>query len=132
MINKIIKKKYKFKFSRGSGNVLFFKRHSNLFLVFLDSRWRHVVTLTSGFCKLGKTRKQKVSPLNMAGLVQKLKVYVDLHKVKYLRLFIKQRITFYFIKLKKLFKFYNLYLTHFAYILCRKHGQKRKRKIRRI
>jgi hypothetical protein len=68
----------------------------------------------------------------MSGLVQKLKIYVDLYKVKYLRFFIKQRIPFYFTKLKKLFKFYNLNIVNFAYILCRKHGKKRKRKIRRI
>lgn len=129
MINNIQKK---FIFKKSIGNILFFKRHSNLFLVFLDCRWNHIVTLTSGFCKLGKTRKQKVSPLNMAGLVQKLKIYIDLYKVKYLRLYIKQRISFYFIKLKKLFKFYNLNILYFIYILCRKHGKKRKRKVRRI
>lgn len=125
-------KKFKFKFKKHCGYILFFKRHSNLFLVLLDYYWNQVVTLTSGFCKLGKTRKQKVSPLNMAGLVQKLKTYVDLYKLKTFRLFIKQRIPFYFIKLKKLFKFYDLNLTHFVYLLCKKHGKKRKRNPRRI
>jgi hypothetical protein len=97
----------KFRFFKGIGNIYFFKRHSNLFLIFFDSRKKHIVTLTSGFCKLGRTKKQKVAALNMLGLVKILKIYLDKYKIKYLRLHIKQRLTFYLYNLRKLLKLYN-------------------------
>jgi hypothetical protein len=97
----------KFRFFKGIGNIYFFKRHSNLFLVFFDSRKKHIVTLTSGFCKLGSTKKQKVAALNMLGIVKILIIYLNKYKIKYLRLHIKQRLTFYLYNLRKLLKLYN-------------------------
>lgn len=124
--------KTKFWFYKKTGNILFFKRHSNFFLVLLDSKKRHVVTITSGLCKLGKTKKLKLAPLNMFGLIQKLKIYLELYKIKYLKLYIRQKIPFFFNKLKKLFKFYNLFVGAFFYKLSRAHSKRRGRKPRRI
>jgi len=125
-------KKFKFKFFRGVGNIFFFKRHSNLFLVFFDSKKKHIVTLTSGFCKLGRTKKQKVAALNMLGLVKTLKTYLDKYKVKYLRLYIKQRLTFYLYNLRKLLKLYNFLIVDSKFLLYRSHTKKRGRTVRRI
>ena len=122
----------KFKFFRGVGNIFFFKRHSNLFLVFFDSKKKHIVTLTSGFCKLGRTKKQKVAALNMLGLVKTLKTYLDKYKVKYLRLYIKQRLTFYLYNLRKLLKLYNFLIVDSKFLLYRSHTKKRGRTVRRI
>jgi hypothetical protein len=122
----------KFRFFRGVGNIYFFKRHSNLFLVFFDSRKKHIVTLTSGFCKLGRTKKQKVAALNMLGLVKMLKNYLDKYKIKYLRLFIKQRLTYYLYNLRKLLKLYNFLIVDSKFLLYRSHTRKRGRTVRRI
>jgi len=122
----------KFRFFRRIGNIFFFKRHSNLFLVFFDSRRKHIVTLTSGFCKLGRTKKQKVAALNMQGLVKTLKTYLDKYKIKYLRLFIKQRLTFYLYNLRKLLKLYNYLIVDFKFLLYQSHTKKRGRTVRRI
>lgn len=121
-----------FRFYRHSANLLFFKRHSNLFLVFLDSKNNHIITLTSGSCKIGKTRKQKVSPLNMGGLIQKLKLYLNLYKIRALKLLIRQRIPYYLKRLKKLFKFYNVLISSFSFILRRCHGNIRGKTPRRV
>jgi hypothetical protein len=122
----------KFRFFRGVGNIFFFKRHSNLFLVFFDSKKKHIVTLTSGFCKLGRTKKQKVAALNMLGLVKILKNYLDKYKIKYLRLFIKQRLTYYLYNLRKLLKLYNFLIVDSKFLLYRSHTKKRGRTVRRI
>jgi hypothetical protein len=122
----------KFSFTNHIGNILFFKRHSNLFLVFLDSKKKHIVTLTSGSCKIGKNRKQKVSPLNMGGLIQKLKSYLELYRIKSLQLLIRQRLPYYLKRLKKLFKFYNVFISGYSFILKRSHGHVRGRTPRRV
>jgi|ERR1043165_4236231 hypothetical protein len=122
----------KFKFFKGIGNIYFFKRHSNLFLVFFDSKKKHIVTLTSGFCKLGRTRKQKIAALNMLGLIKTLKIYLDKYKIKYLRLFIKQRLTYYLYNLRKLLKLYNIFIVDSKFLLYKTHTKKRGRTVRRI
>ena len=122
----------RFRFFRGVGNIFFFKRHSNLFLVFFDSRRKHIVTLTSGFCKLGRTKKQKIAALNMSGIVKVLKNYLDKYKIKYLRLYIKQRLTYYLYNLRKLLKLYNLLIVDSKFLLYRSHTKKRGRTVRRI
>jgi len=122
----------KFRFFKGIGNIYFFKRHSNLFLVFFDSKKKHIVTLTSGFCKLGRTKKQKIAALNMLGLIKTLKIYLDKYKIKYLRLFIKQRLTYYLYNLRKLLKLYNIFIVDSKFLLYRSHTKKRGRTVRRI
>lgn len=122
----------KFRFFRGVGNIYFFKRHSNLFLVFFDSKKKHIVTLTSGFCKVGRTKKQKVAALNMSGLVKILKNYLDKYKIKYLRLFIKQRLTYYLYNLRKLLRLNNFLIVDSKFLLYRSHTKKRGRTVRRI
>ena len=122
----------KFRFFRRIGNIYFFKRHSNLFLVFFDSKRKHIVTLTSGFCKLGRTKKQKVAALNMLGLVKTLKTYLDKYKIKFLRLFIKQRLTYYLYNLRKLLKLYNYLIVDSKFLLYQSHTKRRGRTVRRI
>lgn len=126
----MIKKKFNF---RGFlGNLLYFKRHSNLFLVLLDKRNRHVVTLTSGYCQLGRTKKQKVAPLNVIIMMKKLKTYLDLYKIKNVNLTIRQKMTFHFHNLKRLLKLFNIKVNIYNFILRRPHSRKRGRKLRRI
>jgi hypothetical protein len=122
----------KFKFFRGIGNIYFFKRHSNLFLVFFDSRRKHIVTLTSGLCKLGRTKKQKVAALNITGLVKTLKIYLDKYKIKYLKLYIRQRLAFHLYNLRKILRLYNYLIVKSKFLLYQSHTKKRGRTIRRI
>jgi hypothetical protein len=79
-------KAFFFKFN--IANLLFFKRHSNLFLVLLDSRNKHVITLTSGLCKLGKTKKQKITPHGLPKIITTLIKYLVLYRVKFLKILI--------------------------------------------
>lgn len=125
-------KKFKFYFRKGVGNILFFKRHSNFFLVFLDSKKKHIVTLTSGSCNVGTTKKQKISPLNLGILIQKLKTYMNLYRVKSLIFSLKQKLTYLFKKLIKLFKYHHINIIGYHYILCTSHGIMKGRNPRRV
>lgn len=127
-----VRKKSKFIFKGGMGILLFFKRHSNLFFVLLDSRERHVITLTSGSCKPDQTKKQKVSPLNMDVIVKKLKTYMDRYKIVTLTLYMRQRILYYYRKLYKILKFYSIYISYYRFLLNKTHGIKRGRNPRRV
>lgn len=130
---KLLKQKKLFNFKKFTANILFFKRHSNLFFVLLDTSLRHVATLTSGSCKLGKNKKQKIAALNMQGLVQTFKLnYANKYNIKFLNIYLKQRISYFFFKLRKLLNMYNLPIVKFHYILCKPHSIIRGRKIRRI
>lgn len=121
-----------FIFNNGVGNLLFFKRHSNLFLVFLDSNKQHIVTLTSGFCKVGKTKKQKVSALNLGLIIKQLKIYINLYNVNRFILSYKQKLPFFFKKLGLALKHNNIIIFAYHFILCRSHGSIRGRTPRRV
>jgi hypothetical protein len=114
------------------GNLIFFRRHSNLFFVLLNWKKDHLITLTSGNCKLGKNKKQKLAPLNMSIIIQKLKISLESHNIKFLKFYMRQRISFFFNKLKKLFRYYNISIVDYRYILRKLHGKKRGRILRRI
>ena len=68
----------------------------------------------------------------MIGIVKTLKIYLDKYKVKYLRLFIKQRLTFYLYNLRKLLKLYNYLIVDSKFLLYRTHTKRRGRTLRRI
>ena len=133
-INKlrIIKLKRRLKILKEYGSLIFFKKHSNLFFVLLNWRKQHLVTLTSGNCHLGKNKKQKLAPLNLTIIIQKLKKLLEVYNIKFLKFFMRQRIAFFFNKLKKLFKFHNIVISNYTFILQRLHGKKKGRNLRRI
>jgi len=55
-----------FKINKGPYyNLLFFKRHSNIFLVLSKKNWKHITTLTGGNCLLGKKKKEKKAVHNI-------------------------------------------------------------------
>jgi hypothetical protein len=56
---KNLNKKYPYNSKIPYYNLLFFKRHSNIFLVLSKKDWTHVTTLTGGNCLLGKKKKKK-------------------------------------------------------------------------
>src|SRR6201996_6432681 len=62
---KVLQKKDHIFFKYGIGHVLFFQKHSNVFLVLKTEKKKHVITLTAGSCKVGTTKKQKISPFNI-------------------------------------------------------------------
>lgn len=121
-----------FKFKDGLGKIFFFKRHSNYFIVFLDSYKQHIITLTSGNCWLGRTKKQKISPLNINIIIQKLKEYMDLYNVKGAIFYVKQKLIYLWKKLFKLFKFYDIFIAGYKFILSKRHGDVRGRTPRRV
>lgn len=113
------------------GNLIFFKRYSNLFIVFLIKK-KHIVTLTSGICKMGKTKKQKTASHNMLNMVNKLLEYLHRWNIKYVNFIIKQKISSHFFNFQKLLKMNNIVIKSYKYIFKQQHGFRRKRKYRRI
>jgi len=68
----------------------------------------------------------------MQGIIKVLKTYLDKYKIKYLRLHIKQRLTFYLYNLRKLLKLHNVLIVASKFLLYRSHTKRRGRTLRRI
>ena len=114
------------------GNLFFFKRYSNIFLVLSNYKRKHIITLTSGSCKLGKNKKKKISPFNLLNLVKSLKVYIIKNNIKYLNFYLKQRFSRHFFNLRKMFKLNEIKIYNYIFLLYKSYGMGKKRKVRRI
>jgi hypothetical protein len=114
------------------GNLFFFKRYSNIFLVLSNYKRKHIITLTSGSCKLGKNKKKKISPFNMLNLVVSLKTYIIKNNIKYLNLYLRQRFSRHFFNLRKMFKLNEIKIYNYIFLLYKSYGIGKKRKVRRI
>lgn len=113
-------------------NLLLFKRHSNIFLVLSEKNFKHIKTLTSGYCKMGSKKKEKKSVHNMSIMVKVLLDILKNLKINFLHLYIRQRYSGHFFNLCRLLKKNNIKILKFFFILKIPHGKKRGRKLRRI
>lgn len=68
----------------------------------------------------------------MGLIIKTLKTYMTLYSVKSLHLYVKQRILGYLKKLNQLFKFYNIIISGYSFILNTPHGYIRGRTPRRV
>jgi hypothetical protein len=93
------KKKYIF---NNIGHLLFFRRHSNIFLVLLNNKKQHIVTLTAGSCLLGKKKKDKLAVHQMPKMINKLLLYFTKYNIKHIYLYVRHRLSGHFFNLKKL------------------------------
>src|SRR5688500_5163722 len=114
------------------GKILLFKRHSNIFIVVTNYRKKHLVTLTSGNCLLGKKKKKKMNVHNILKLFYKLIKFLNKYKLKFFYFNIKQNLISYFFNLYKLLKKNSIYMLYFKYLLQKPHGFFKRRKLRRI
>jgi len=114
------------------GNLFFYKRHSNIFLILLNNNWKHIATLTAGNCKMGKNKKKKMSPFNMLNIVASLKKLLLKHSIKFLNFYLKQRFSRHFYNLKKMFRLNEVKVNRYIFLLCKSYGLNKKRKVRRI
>jgi ribosomal protein S11 len=114
------------------GCLYFFKRYSNIFLVLSNYKRKHIITLTSGSCKLGKNKKKKISPFNMLNLVKSLKEHILKNNIKILKFYFKQRFSRHFFNLKKMFKLNEIKIYKYTFLLYKSYNLNKKRKIRRI
>jgi hypothetical protein len=114
------------------GGLFFFKRHSNIFLVLSNYKRQHIITLTSGNCKLGKNKKKKISPFNMLGLIISLKEHIIKNNIKFLIFYFKQRFSRHFFSLRKMFKLNEIKIYQYVFLLYKSYSLSRKRKVRRI
>jgi hypothetical protein len=112
--------------------LLYFKRHSNIFLVLKTENKKHVVTLTSGSCGVGKSKKQKISAQNVNLIIQKLKEYCIVYQINRLRFFLKNNITKHYYNILKYLNLYNIRVIENSYVLHKAHHHIRGRKPRRI
>lgn len=129
---KIIEKKSNINFKYGIGHLLFFQRYSNIFLVLKTENKKHVVTLTAGSCKLGKTKKQKISPFNVNLMVKELKQYCKVYNIERIRFFLRNNINKHYYNILKYLTLYNIKILEIGYIIHTPHNGIRKRKPRRI
>jgi ribosomal protein S11 len=128
-LNKVKLKNKNIKFV---GNLFFFKRYSNIFLVLSNYKRKHIITLTSGSCKLGKNKKKKISPFNMLNLVVALKSSLLKNNIKFLNFYLKQRFSRHFFNLRKMFKLNEIKVNKYIFLLYKSYSLNKKRKIRRI
>jgi len=129
---KILQKKDHIFFKYGIGHVLFFQKHSNIFLVLKTEKKKHVVTLTAGSCKVGDTKKQKISPFNINIVIKRLKDYCKLYGVYRIRFFLKSTINKHYYNIIKYLSLYNIKIMEIGYVLYLPHNGIRGRKLRRI
>jgi ribosomal protein S11 len=130
--NKVLQKKGHIFFKYGIGHVLFFQKHSNVFLVLKTERKKHVITLTAGSCKMGDTKKQKISPFNINIMIKRLKEYCRLYNVYRIRFFFKSSINKHYYNIIKYLSLYNIKIMEIGYVLHLPHNGMRQRKLRRI
>jgi hypothetical protein len=128
-LNKIKLKNKDIKFV---GNLFFLKKYSNIFLVLSNYKRKHIITLTSGSCKLGKNKKKKISPFNMLNLVVALKASLLKNNIKFLNFYLKQRFSRHFFNLRKMFKLNEIKVSKYIFLLYKSYSLNKKRKIRRI
>jgi ribosomal protein S11 len=129
---KILQKKDHIFFKYGIGHVLFFQKHSNVFLVLKTEKKKHVITLTGGSCKMGRTKKQKISPFNINIMIKQLKDYCKLYNVYRIRFFFKSSINRHYYNIIKYLSIYNIKIMEIGYVLHLPHNGMRGRKLRRI
>jgi ribosomal protein S11 len=129
---KIIQKKGHIFFKYGIGHLLFFQKRSNVFLVLKTEKKKHVVTLTAGSCKVGTTKKQKISPFNVNIMIRQLKEYCKIYEVTRLRFFFRSSINKHYYNILKYLAIYNIKIMEIGYVLHLPHNGTRKKKLRRI
>jgi ribosomal protein S11 len=126
----IQKKKHIFKY--GIGHLLFFQKRSNIFFVLKTENNKHVITLSSGSCKVGSTKKQKLSPFNLNIIIKRLKEYLIIYNIYRIRLFFRSFINKYYYHLIKILSLFHIKIMEIGYVLHVPHNGMRKRKSRRI
>ena len=129
---KIIQKKNHIFFKYGIGHLLFFQKRSNVFLVLKTETKKHVITLTAGSCKVGTTKKQKISPFNINIMIKQLKEYCKIYEISRLRFFMKSSINKHYYNILKYLSLYNIRIIEIGYVLHLPHNGIRSRKMRRI
>jgi len=130
--NSVIQKKTHISFKYGIGHVLFFQKRSNVFLVLKTEKKKHVITLTGGSCKLGNTKKQKISPFNINIMIKRLKEYCKVYNVYRIRFFLRSSINKHYYNIIKYLSLYNIKIMEIGYVLHLPHNGMRIRKARRI
>jgi hypothetical protein len=118
---RVIQKKSNIYFKYGIGHLLFFQKYSNIFLVLKTENRKHVVTLTSGSCKLGKTKKQKMSPFNVNLIIKELKQYCKVYNINRVRFFLRSTINKHYYNILKYLSLYGIKLMEVNYMLHMPH-----------
>lgn len=128
----IVQKKKHINFKYGIGHVLFFQKRTNVFLVLKTEKQQHVITLTGGSCKLGHTKKEKVSAFNINLMIRRLKEYCKVYDVFRIRFFLRSSINKHYYNIIKYLSIYNIKVMEIGYVLHLPHNGIRGRKPRRI
>src|SRR6185436_13975647 len=106
-------------------NLLLFKRHSNIFLVLSEKNFKHIKTLTAGFCKMGKKKKEKMAVHNLSLMIKILLDILKELKISYLHLYIRQKYNSHFFNLCRILRKNNVKVIKFFFILKIRHGYRK-------
>jgi len=93
---------------------------------------KHVVTLTGGSCRAGKTKKQKISPYNINLIIKQLKEYCNIYNINRVRFFLRSNINKHYYNILKYLSLYHIKIIELSYVLHVAHNGMRGRKVRRI
>lgn len=129
---KEIQKKDYIIFKYGIGHLLFFQKHSNVFLVLNTEKKQHVVTLTGGSCQFGRTKKQKISPFNISLMIKELKAYCTIYNITRVRFFLRSEINKHYYNILKYLSLNDIKIMEIGYVLHVPHNGQRGRKLRRL
>jgi len=119
-------------FKYGIGHVLFFQKRSNIFFVLKTEKNKHAITLSSGSCKVGDTKKQKISPFNINLIIKRLKEYFKVYKIYRIRLFFRGFINKHYYHIIKNLSLFRIRIMEIGYVLHSPHNGVRRRKSRRV
>lgn len=129
---KLLIYKQHFLFKNNIASLLYFKKHSNIFLVLSADDNQHVITLTSGNCRIGRTRKQKISPYNIYLLIEELNRYFILYRIRKIKFMLKTKISSHFYNIIKYLEYYKIKINECNFILHHPHNGTRGRNSRRV
>ncbi len=73
--------------------------------------------MTAGSCKVGDTKKQKISPFNINIIIKQLKEYCKLYNVYRIRFFYKSSINKHYYNIIKYLSLYNIKIMEIGYVL---------------
>jgi len=123
---------YKKPLKHNIGHLLFFKRHSNIFVVITNYLKKHLYTVTAGNALLGKKKKEKMAVHNLIKLITKVLALLKFYKITCIYISLKQYFNRHFFTLYNYLKKNHIYIIGFRYLLQKPHGFMKRRKLRRV
>ena len=133
---KILQEKEHFVFGKNleskTGILVYKRTHSNIFITFMDLKKKVVVCKSSGICKVGYSRKKKIAPQAIEQIVNSLIKFLNIYKIKFVRILLKVRVSVHVFNLIRLLGLQDIKVQFFCDIKRFAHNGLRGRNFRRV